>query len=41
MNAIKFLWAAYIAAGTIHVLYIATLIHRSQSLHRRKAEIGK
>ena len=39
MSSLKFLYAAYTATWTIHVLYIATLVRRYQALRKRKSEL--
>jgi len=41
MNAIKFLYAAYIATWTIHCVYLATLVRRSARLKEQLKELGK
>ncbi|MGA7908655.1 MAG: hypothetical protein WCA16_14695 [Candidatus Sulfotelmatobacter sp.] len=35
MNSIKFLYAAYIATWTIHVLYLGSLVRRYQRLRQQ------
>jgi CcmD family protein len=40
-SSIKFLYAAYIATWTIHVLYIGSLIRRYSRLRRRMKDVGK
>jgi CcmD family protein len=41
MNAIKFLWAAYIATWLIHGLYIGSIARRSSRLRQRLKELRK
>jgi CcmD family protein len=41
MNAIKFLFAAYIATWVIHGVYLATLVRRFSRLRRELKELGK
>jgi len=41
MNAIKFLFAAYIATWVIHALYLGTLVRRFGRLRRQLKELGK
>lgn len=41
MNAIKFLFAAYIATWVIHSFYIGTLVRRFSRLRRELRELGK
>jgi CcmD family protein len=41
MNAIKFLFAAYIATWVIHTFYIGTLVRRYSRLRRQLRELGK
>jgi CcmD family protein len=41
MNALKFLYAAYIATWTIHAFYIGTLVRRFRRLRREMKELGK
>jgi CcmD family protein len=41
MNAIKFLFAAYIATWLIHGVYLATLVSRFSRLRRELKEFGK
>jgi len=41
MNAIKFLFAAYIATWLIHAFYLGTLVRRFSRLRRELKEIGK
>jgi len=41
MNAIKFLYAAYIATWLIHSLYIGTLVTRFRRLRQQLKELGK
>jgi CcmD family protein len=41
MNAVKFLFAAYIATWVIHSLYLGTLVRRFARLRRELKELGK
>jgi CcmD family protein len=41
MNAVKFLFAAYIATWAIHLFYISTLIRRFSRLRQQLRELGK
>lgn len=41
MNALKFLFAAYIATWVIHSFYIATLVRRFSKLRQQLQELGK
>ncbi len=41
MNAIKFLFAAYIATWLIHSAYLATLVSRFRRLRQQMKELGK
>jgi CcmD family protein len=41
MNAIKFLFAAYIATWVIHSFYLGTLVRRFARLRRELRELGK
>ena len=41
MNAIKFLFAAYIATWVIHGVYLASLVRRFGRLRRQLKELGK
>lgn len=41
MNAIKFLFAAYIATWVIHAFYIGTLVLRFRRLRQQWKELGK
>jgi CcmD family protein len=41
MNAIKFLFAAYIATWVIHAFYLGTLVRRFSRLRRELRELGK
>jgi CcmD family protein len=41
MNAIKFLYAAYIATWAIHAFYIGTLVRRFSRLRREMKELEK
>jgi CcmD family protein len=41
MNALKFLFAAYIATWTIHGIYLATLVRRFSRLRREQKELDR
>ena len=41
MNAIRFLYAAYIATWLIHALYLGTLVRRFRRLRQQLRELGK
>jgi hypothetical protein len=41
MNAIKFLYAAYIATWLIHAFYLGTLVSRFRRLRQQLKELGK
>jgi CcmD family protein len=41
MNALKFLFAAYIATWLIHSAYLATLVRRFARLRREQKELDK
>ena len=41
MNAVKFLFAAYVATWAIHLFYIATLVRRFSRLRQQLRELGK
>jgi CcmD family protein len=41
MNAVKFLFAAYIATWVIHTFYLGTLVTRFSKLRRELKELGK
>jgi CcmD family protein len=41
MNAIKFLYAAYIATWVIHAVYLGTLVRRFSRVRRELKELGK
>jgi len=41
MNAIKFLFAAYIATWVIHASYIGTLVLRFRRLRQELQQLGK
>jgi CcmD family protein len=41
MNAIKFLYAAYIATWVIHAFYLGTLVRRFSKLRQQMKELGK
>jgi len=41
MNAIKFLFAAYIATWVIHGVYLGSLVRRFGKLRRELKEVGK
>jgi CcmD family protein len=40
MNAVKFLFAAYIATWLIHALYLGTLVSRFSRLRQQLKELG-
>lgn len=41
MNAIKFLFAAYIATWAIHGVYLGTVVRRFRHLRKQLKELGK
>ena len=41
MNAVKFLFAAYIATWVIHGVYLATLVRRFSHLRQQLKDLGK
>ena len=41
MNAVKFLFAAYVATWVIHAFYIGTLVRRFSRLKQQMRELGK
>ena len=41
MNAVKFLFAAYIATWVIHVFYIGTIARRFSKLRQQLKDLGK
>jgi CcmD family protein len=41
MNAIKFLYAAYIVTWLIHALYLASLVRRYKSLRQQLKDLGR
>jgi CcmD family protein len=41
MNALKFLYAAYIATWLIHGFYLGTLVRRYGRLKQQMKELGK
>ena len=41
MNAVKFLFAAYVATWAIHLFYIGTLVRRFGRLRQQLRELGK
>lgn len=41
MNAVKFLFAAYIATWLIHGVYLATLVRRFSRVRRQMKELKK
>jgi CcmD family protein len=41
MNAVRFLFAAYIATWVIHGAYLASLVRRFGRLRRQLKELGK
>jgi len=41
MNAVKFLFAAYIATWVIHGVYLGTLVRRFSKLRQQLKEVGR
>lgn len=41
MNAVKFLFGAYIATWVIHLFYIGTIVRRFSKLRQQLRELGK
>ena len=41
MNAVKFLFTAYVATWAIHLFYITTLVRRFSRLRQQLRELGK
>ena len=41
MNAVKFLFAAYLATWVIHVFYIGTIARRFSKLRQQLRDLGK
>ena len=41
MNALKFLFAAYILTWVIHAFYLGTLVRRFSKLREQLKELGK
>jgi CcmD family protein len=41
VNAVKFLFAAYIATWVIHAFYLGTLARRFKRLRQQMKELGK
>jgi len=41
MNALKFLFAAYILTWLIHACYLGTLVRRFRRLRQQLRELGK
>jgi hypothetical protein len=41
MNAVKFLFAAYIATWAIHIFYLGTLVRRFKRLRQQMKDLGK
>ena len=41
MNAIKFLYAAYIVTWLIHIAYLGSLVRRYRRLRQQLKELGK
>ena len=41
MNAVKYLFAAYIATWVIHLFYIGTIARRFSKLRQQLRELGK
>lgn len=41
MNAVKFLFAAYIATWVIHGVYLGTLVRRFSKLRQQLRDLGR
>jgi len=41
VNAVKFLFAAYVATWVIHLFYISTIARRFSKLRQQLKELGK
>jgi CcmD family protein len=41
MNAVKFLFAAYLATWVIHVFYLGTIARRFSKLRQQLKDLGK
>jgi CcmD family protein len=41
MNAVRFLFAAYVATWVIHLFYIGTLVRRFGKLRQQLRELGR
>jgi len=41
MNAVKFMFAAYIATWLIHGIYLGTVVHRFKKLQSQLKDLGK
>jgi len=41
MNAVRFLFTAYVATWVIHLFYIGTLVRRFSKLRQQLRELGK
>lgn len=41
MNAVKFLFAAYVATWVIHFFYLGTIVRRFSNLRQQLRELGK
>jgi CcmD family protein len=41
MNSIKFLYAAYVATWTIHLLYVGSLVRRYRRLKQDLSDLKK
>ncbi|MGA7398578.1 MAG: hypothetical protein WBW38_01060 [Candidatus Sulfotelmatobacter sp.] len=41
MNAVKYLWAAYIATWLIHGIYLGSIMRRYGRLRQRMKDLGK
>ncbi len=41
MNAVKYLWAAYIATWLIHGIYLGSVARRYGRLRQRMKDVGK
>jgi len=41
MNAVKFLFAAYVATWVIHIFYISTIVRRLSRLRQQLKELSR
>ncbi|HXJ89373.1 MAG TPA: CcmD family protein [Candidatus Binatia bacterium] len=41
MNAVKFLFAAYVATWVIHIFYISTIVRRFSRLRQQLKELSR